>query len=202
MLKTTDSRLFIPAHPRGVQVVPDELVLPIRLRAHANGPLEAARELSEHFRSTQHVVGALDPSRYRSWTEKLAGKSFRGHGVRHHAEALVLVRRSLNDADFFERVQVLETLRATLEPFDDGKTLAVGVAEWRVSNPEQYRAAAITQHKERVHASCEAFGVSIENVSGPQELIVECVNPVVATIQLDLAIKLSANRGPVRAASE
>lgn len=192
MLKTTDSRLLVPSHPHGVQVVPDELVMPIRLRAQGKEPLAVATSLASLFRSTQDVAGVLEPTRYRSWTEKLAGKSFGGHGVRHHAEALVLIRRSLESADFFERVQLLETIRAALAPHNDGSFVAVGSAEWRVSNPEVHRKAALDLHKERVDSSCEAFGVSIEQVSGSHELTVEYVNPVLAYVQLNLAIQLAS----------
>lgn len=192
MLKTNDSRLLVPSHPQGVQVVPDELVLPIRLRSQGKEPLSVASSLADRFRSTEALVGAMEPARYRSWTEKLAGKSFGGHGVRHHAEALVLVRRTLGTTDFFERVQLLETLRGALAPINDGSIVAVGVPKWSVSNPEAHRDAVLRLYKERVDASCQALGVSIDEVSGSHELVVECVSPVVAHVQLNLTIQFSS----------
>lgn len=192
MIKTTDSRLVVPSHSSGVQVVPDELVVPIRLRSHGKEPLSVAASLAERFRSIQGFADELTPSRYRSWTEKLAGKSFGGHGVRYHAEALVLARRTLNTVDFFERVRILETLRDALAPFDDDSFVAVGVAEWCVSNPELHRDAVLRLHQERVHASCEAFGVPVASVNGPCELAVENVSPVLSYVQLNLAFQLAA----------
>ena len=192
MIKSNDSRLHAPSPHEGVQVVPDELVLPIRLRAQGKDPLKVASALAEDFQGTQNAVGALEPSRYRSWTEKLVGKSFGGHGVRYHAEALVLIRRALGDADFFTRVQMLETLRANLAPLDDGSLLTVGVAKWCVSNTEIHRNAALQLHKARIDAACETLGVAIEEVDGSHELVVTSVSPVVAYVQLNLTTKFSS----------
>ncbi|MFK8002998.1 MAG: hypothetical protein AB8H86_25740 [Polyangiales bacterium] len=192
MLKTNDSRLLAPAHGQGVRVVPDELVLPIRLRSQGKEPLDVAAGLAERFRSTQQLVGAMEPARYRSWTEKLAGKSFGSHGVRHHAEALVLLRRALGGADFFERVQLLETLRGVLAPINDGSAVAVGIPEWRVSSPEAHREAALRLHKERVDVSCATLGVTLGEVSGSHDLVVECASPVLAYVRLNLTIQLSS----------
>tara|TARA_R110002072_G_scaffold264272_1_gene422961 strand:- start:97 stop:594 length:498 start_codon:yes stop_codon:yes gene_type:complete len=158
-------------------------------------PLKVASSLNQLLQTVREAVGAVEPSRYRSWSEKLAGKSFGGHGVRHHAEALVLIRRSLgdpNDADFFARVQTLEVLRAALTPLDDGALVAVGVAEWRVSNPEIHRAAALQQHKARIDATCSTLGVSIDQVDGGHELLVTGESPVLAFVRLNLATKFSS----------
>lgn len=192
MIKTTDSRVVVPSRSPGVHVAPDELVLPIRLRSHGKEPLAVAASLAERFRSLQNFADELKPARYRSWTEKLAGKSFGGHGVRYHAEALVLARRTLNTLDFFERVRILETLRTDLIPFDDASFVTLGAAEWRVSNPELHREAVLRLHQKRVHDSSVAFGVPVAAVSGPYELVVENVSPVLSYVQLNLAFQLAA----------
>lgn len=192
MYKSNDSRVTVPAQPRGVHVVPDELLLPLRLRAEGKDPRGAARALSALFTEAQEAITApLEPARYRSWSEKLVAKSFRGTGVRFHAEALVLLRDSLESEDFFARVERLEELRGRLTPLV-GDSLQLGAPQWHVSAPELHRAAAVRAHKKRVRDSCELLGVVVERVDGPQDLIVESVNPVSAYIRLDLALSLKA----------
>ncbi len=201
MLKTTNLALQVSARPSGLMVAPDRLVVPVQLAATGTTPLEAAQALSNSLDRIQAAVTAspgqatVAPRTYTSWTEKLAGKGLRHHGVRHHAQGTVFICFKLKaEDDFIQRVTLLESLRSALAPLDDGKDVSVGVPAWCVEDPQAHRSALMARLEDHLRGPTDLFQMHVDRFQGNQEVVVEVVGPTLAYVDLKLTADLRGNR--------
>ncbi len=196
MLNTT-AKITASDSPAGFRVVPDTLWIPVVLQGVAKSPTEAAALVASQLSALQERVGdraRVELSEYDSWNEKLAGKSLRGHGTRHHAKAKVLVRRDFGDENFFVRVRALEELRSALTDLDDGTSIAVGAHRWGVSDIEQHREAVTRLLHAQVQSSANTFGIDVHEIRGSHALSLTVVGPTAAYVHVDVNVVL---RSPI-----
>ena len=199
MLNTTSK---VPAEktPCGLAVIPDRLIIPVVIAATGATPNDAAGSVASHARALSEQIGTeaiVEMRQYASWTEKLAGKSLRGATVRQHAKGKLHVRRDFAaEVDFVERVQALENLRTLLAVLDQESEIAVGAAQWCISDPESYREAAIRELSAKLKVASDAFDTSSFELRGTHALQVNVVGPTSAFIEVDItATMLGPNSG-------
>lgn len=192
MMKTTRN---IRANDRVplLTVAPDHAVLGFTLRlSTAKGP-----ELPTLVRQAVDTVAAAASSAsvemvgYRSWTEKLAGKSLFGAGVRSAAQATGRIVLPLAEADdLFARITAVESLRARLQAVDMGEVeFEFGECEYTVRDRERHRPAAIEALRRHIDAS--TGGLEVARIELDPTLSVEVQGPTEAHVELSATVVLT-----------
>ncbi len=198
-MKTSTSTFRFDAHGPGVDVQPDLAELPIRIDVRAGSPSDLPEQIAALQQRMASAVGpdaSVELAGYRSWTEKLGGKSLFGRGVRYVARATGRVCLPMApDADFLQRTRAVEAVRATVETLSDevGAAIQVGECAFRVSDAEQHRPAVLAQLQQRLTAACPAFGLAVERLDLGSELTVDVRGPALARIRMPVTAVLGSS---------